>query len=178
MSNKLFPEAEIMLNERPTKTTAEQDKQFYQDAATEILQNGYSKSPIDKIIYDFTGLTIINKTGYEIAKALEEKGTATYDFSILFIEFLDCLGSDYQDLIKENVAIWVKAFNITPKFELDQALVENKKLFYGRQIGTTVYVTGYNRKLGLYYIHEDARRGGGYMIPYEKVESYCSPLKK
>jgi len=178
---KLFPNSEVMLNERPTKITEQQEKDYLQEVAEEIIANGWSSDSVEDIMSDFED--IYNEySGYEIAKKLESyNSSASYKIDTPFIEFLDCFESDKSDILRQNIKDWVKAFNPQPKFEVGQKLIIETQIFRGHnqgKVGSIVYITGKNEKEANYYIHEDKDHNGGYVIPYEKVESNCKIYKK
>lgn len=175
---KLFKDSEVMVNERPTKITEQQEKDYLNEVAEEIISNGWSDSDIEKIVYDLSDICY-NDSGYEIAKKLEGYNSkASYKITTPFIEFLDDFENNKSDILRENVKAWVKAFNPKPKFKEGEKLAVDKPLYAHKDIGDVVYVTGINYEEANYYIHSDPKRNGGYVLPFEKVESNCVILSQ
>jgi len=174
---KLFSDSEVMLNERLTKITEQQEKEYLEEVAQEIIDNNWSNSPIEKIIKDLSNISWTLNSGYKIAKELEGYSSkARYNIKTDFIEFLDDFNSNKDDIVRENVKDWVQAFNPKPKFKTGQKLIVETPLFRGHnqgKKGDVVYVTGKNEKEANYYIHENKDHNGGYVLAYEKVENNC-----
>jgi hypothetical protein len=170
---KLFPDSEVMLNQRPTQITKEQQENYFKEVAEEIIQNEWSSSSIERIIHDLSEISS-SDSGYEIAKKLEGYSSkASYEIDTEFIEFLDDFDSNRDDILRENVKDWVKAFNPKPKFDKGQKLIVKIPLFRSNKKDSIIYVTGFDKGEANYLVHEDKEHGGGYVIAYEKVENNC-----
>ena len=48
----------------------------------------------------------------------------------------------------------------------------NHKMPFGMEI----YVTGFQYDVACYLVYDDINHNGGYVIPYEKIESNCIKL--
>jgi len=126
---KLFPDSEVMLNQRPTQITKEQQDNYFKEVAEEIIQNEWSSSSIERIIHDLHQISY-SDSGYEIAKKLESyPSKASYDIDTEFIEFLDDFDSNSNDILRENVKDWVKAFNPQHKFNKGQKLIVKTPIY-------------------------------------------------
>lgn len=170
---KLFSDSEVMLNKRPTEITEQQEKDYLQKVAEEIVANGWSDNDIEDIVYDLQDISN-EYSGYEIAKKLEGyRSKSSYKINTEFIEFLDFFETEKDDILKENVKEWVKAFNPKPIFKEGDCIIINNKLNFHLKEGSIMFVTGINEEEANYYIHEEKDRNGGYVLTYEKVESNC-----
>lgn len=170
---KLFTDAETFQKERPTKITAKQAHDFNMRIAQEIIDEGWSKSDIEDIAEDVSGIST-HDSGYEIAKDLENYKKGYYDIDTAFIEFLDDFSWKKREVLEENVKAWVLAHNPKPKFEKGQKLIVNSSLNSEKKKGAIVFVTGFSEKTACYLIDENQERAGGTVIAYERVESSCS----
>jgi hypothetical protein len=173
--DRLFSDAETFQKERPTKMSAEQQRDLYLEIAQEIIDEGWSESNIEDIAQDVSEISF-NDSGYEIAKDLERHKKAYYDIDTSFIEFLDDLSWKKRERIQENVKTWVLAHNPKPKFEKGQKLIVDTSLDYEKKKGVVVFVTGVSEKTACYLIDENQERAGGTVIAYERVESNCSKI--
>ncbi len=170
---KLFSDCEVMLNERPTKITEEQEKAYYERLAKEIIDNNWSDSPIERIVQDL-GEISWSDSGYEIAKKLEGyTSKASYSIDTPFIEFLDDFDYNKSAILRKNIKDWVKAHNPLPKLKRGQKLIVEIPLFIGQKKGDIIFVTGMDEKEANYYVDENPDRNGGCVITYEKVENNC-----
>ena len=150
---KLFPDSEVMLNERPTRISKEQQENYFKEVAEEIIQNEWSSSSIERIIHDLHQISY-SDSGYEIAKKLEGYSSkASYDIDTEFIEFLDDFDSNSNDILRENVKDWVKAFKPQPKFDKGQKLIVEIPLFRSNKKDRIIYVTGFNKGESNYLVH-------------------------
>lgn len=178
---KLFSDSELMLNERPTKITEQQEKDYLEEVAEEIINNNWSNSRIEKIIKDLSNISWTLRSGYEIAKELEGYNSkASYNIDTSFIELLDDFHRNKESIVRENIRDWVKAHKPQAKFEVGQELIVETQLFRGfnqGKQGDIVYITGKNEKEANYYVHEDKDYNGGYVLAYEKVENNCKIYK-
>lgn len=174
---KLFSDSEVMLNERPTKITKQQEEEYLEEVAQEIIDNNWSNYPVEKIIQDLGNISWTLRSGYEIAKELEGYNSkASYNIDTSFIEFLDDFHYNKESIVRENIRDWVKAHKPQPKFKTGQKLIIETQLFRGHNQGNEgdiVYVTGKDEKEANYYIHENEGHNGGYVLAYEKVENNC-----
>jgi hypothetical protein len=172
----LFPDSEVFQKERPTNITEQQAQDYYRGVAEEIIQNGWSKSPIEYIIEDVSEISE-HDSGYEIAKELESFKKASYRIETPFIEFLDDFGYNKGDILRENIRAWAAATNPQPKFTKGQKLIIETDLNYEQKKGTIIYVNSIYTEDACYVVDEDRERQGGYMIAYEKIESRCSVIE-
>lgn len=171
---KLFNDSETYTKERPKKITEEQENTFCTNVANEIIKNGWSKSDVEDIVHDLKELEL-NENGYELAKRLEDFGMqGDYKIDPMFVEFLDCIGSDKNDILRKNVKDWVKAHDVKPKFSKGDCLIINESIFWKSKVGSEVYITGMKLEEGVYYVHENKDNNGGYVIPYETIEQKCT----
>lgn len=170
---QLFSDSEVFTNVRPTKITKQQEQKYLEEVAEEIIDNNWSKSPIEKIIYDLKNISS-SDNGYEIAKKLEEYNSkASYSIDSSFVEFLDDFDYNKRAILRENIKAWVNAHNPQPKFKEGQKITIESPLFRGQNKGDILFITGKNDKEANYYIHEDKDYNGGYVVAYEEVEKKC-----
>jgi len=169
---KLFPDSETFTKERPLKITDEQLQNFYKKIATEITENGWSKSPIESIAQDLSNVNLSQMVnGYEIAKELEQEGS--YTFEMDFLEYLDNLPYEKESIREMNVKDWVKAHNPQHKFSLGDKLEIKTMLNYEKKAGEIIYINGFREDSAHYIVDKDKNRQGGTLITYEKLESNC-----
>lgn len=175
MTEKLFPDSETFTKDRPLKTTDEQNKAFITKIAKEIVKYQYSKDSVLMISEDLLLHVNFNAEGYDIAKRLEKEGTATYKINSQFIEYLEGLSWDKDEILKGNVKDWVKAHNILPKFEKGEQLTITTRLNHLITFAParTVYITGIQSDVACYLVSENPKRKGGVIIPFERVETNC-----
>jgi hypothetical protein len=174
---KLFNESEVFVATRPEKATAQQIEKFYLENATEILDNKWATGTLEDVISDLEQLYPFNDSGYEMAKESEGFNMqASYDIETSFIEFLDCLSSDFYELVRNNVKEWVKIHNPKPIFEIGTRLLIEKDLSRNTDLkaGNAYYITGYSEKEAYYTISKNSEQKGGYCFPYEKIEQCCA----
>lgn len=170
----LFPPTEGVINKRPTEITAQQKQDFYKKVAQEIIKYQYSTDDEESIIEDIEQLEIRSwNSGFDLANDLKKDGTAQYEFSGDFINYLDDLMWEQGEILEENVKLWVLAHNPQPKFTLGQKLTIIKTLNHEKQAGQIVYITGVKTETANYLVDKDAARQGGTVITYEKVEECC-----
>lgn len=173
--NKLFDDTLYVQKERPVRITNQQKDELYVKLANEVIEGNYSNSYIKVIIDDLRSLNI-NDSEYEKAKNLENYGTGSYDISIEFIEWLDCMRFYKDEILRDNIKLWVKANNPQPKFKTGTKLIIENSLNIQKTKGSIVYVTGIRNDEANYLIDSDINRSGGTVIAYEKVESNCKEL--
>jgi hypothetical protein len=171
---KLFTDKETFVKERPTKITKQQEQDYHVEVAEEIINNGWSKCPLEDVIQDISKISA-NDSGYEIAKKLEGTGKkAHYSIDTEFIGYLDSFGYYKERILSKNVEAWAKAHSIKPMFSIGQKLIVEISLNRQKKTGAVVYVTGYSESQACYLIDVNPKREGGTVIAYEKVESHCS----
>lgn len=170
----LFPDSEVFQKERPTKITNAQKIAFYKKLAKEIRKSKWSSSPEDDIVEDLESLYPFNGNGYELAKKLENYGKkAVYSIDTDLCEWLECIDSEYREIIKSNVKQWVKAHNPQPKFKIGSLLLITEKINFQLPVGKNVYITGINDKEAYYLINEEFKKNNGICIDFEKAERCC-----
>lgn len=171
----LFKDSEVYTKVRPTKITEQQKQDFYKKIAEEIIKGGWSTDEPEDIISDVSDISF-HDSGYEIAKDLEGYGKkASYDIDTLFIEYLDDLGYDFSKILDKNIEEWVSVHNPKPKYDIGQKLILEKTIYRDMQQGITLYVNGLDTKRACYLIDEDKEKKGGRVIPYEEIETSCTP---
>ncbi len=178
---KLFEDSETYTVHRPKKITDEQRANYYEEIAQEIIDSGWSNSDISVIISDLAKIGE-NDNGYEAAKQLESHYCrGSYHISSMMVEFLDCFNDGLEDILRENVADWVKAHNIQPKLKKQTLLKITKTI--NRHTpelleGSEIYITGYNEKQAYYSVSPDPNKNGGYCVDYEIVEEQTELVSK
>lgn len=171
--DKLFTDSETFTQERPNKITQQQQEDFYNEIAEEIIENNWSNSDLEDVVSDVSKITF-NDSGYEIAKDLEGYDKdASYDIDSSFIEFLEHLSYRFSEVLKKNVRYWVETHNPQPKFSKGTKLIVETPITHLHKKDSVVFVTGHDEKHACYYIHEDSERNGGYVLNYEDIESKC-----
>lgn len=171
---KLFDDTLFVQKERPTKITSQQDQQMFLELAKECIENGYSGDDEQTIAEDLKELSM-NDSGFEMAKDLDDEGSASYEMIGDFIDWLDGISYKRSSILKENVKLWVKAHKPQPLYEKGVKLKIVESLSYTPSLrkDCLVYVTGMNTEEAYYTISEDENKKGGYVLPYEKVEQNC-----
>ena len=170
--SKLFEESEIFTKERPSKLTKIQSKELYNTLAKEIIDNGWSTSTVEEISEDLESVSR-HSTGFELAKELDDVGYYG-NIDSQFIEWLEDFDSRHQEIIDENIKTWVTAHKIEPKHSVGTELKINKQIIHyteGYGVGSTVFVNGYKKELGCYYISKIKGNTSNYVVEYETVES-------
>lgn len=170
----LFNDAEVFQKERPTKLTEKQEADFYSEQAKDLIKQGFSTDDEEDIIEDLKKLYPFHDNGFEMAKELDDYGAnASYDIDTNFCEWLDCLYSNYDNIMTKNVKDWVKAHNPQPKFEKGTKLLIVETLCHKMGKGLEVYVNGGRPEEAVYWISEDPKKNGGTVLAYERVEKCC-----
>lgn len=174
---KLFDDLQCFQKERPTDLTNSQKEEFYYSLAKEIKENNWSDDSIECIIHDLKELSM-HDSGYEMAKDLEGyRMSANYNIDTDFIYWLDDFHFKYSRVLDENVAMWVKAHNPQPKYEIGQKLIIESTLNYKQKKGDIVYVNGINKEKAYYLVDADKNKKGGIILNYEILESNTTELK-
>lgn len=176
---KLFDDSLLFQKERPKKITKKQEEEFYIDLAKECIEEGFSSDDEETIAEDFEGL-YDSDSGFEKAKHLEERGCADYVYSGDFISFLENIVFKRDEILEENVKLWVKAHNPRPKIEIVSELMIKSSLGFTKELkeGGIIFVIRYNIEQANYIVHPNPKHNGGYVIPFEKIESNCEILNK
>ena len=171
---KLFDDTLFVQKERPIEITKEQENKMFIDLAKECIKNQYSSDDEETISEDLSNLSI-NDNGFEKAKALDDNANASYSFDGDFIDWLEGMDFKRDEILTENVKLWVKAHNPQPKLEKGTKLKITGHLSYLKALRTEciVYVTGINMEQAYYTISGNKEKQGGYMVVFEKVESNC-----
>jgi hypothetical protein len=170
---KLFDDTLLIQNERPTKITKQQEEQMFIDLAEEVIKNQYTdEDDVDTIVEDLKQLSL-SDSGFEKAKDLDSNGSASYSFDGDFIDWLDNMDYKKRQILNDNIKLWVKAHNPTPKFEKGQRLIVDSFLNHEKTKGTIVFITGLDIDRATYHVDTDPNRNGGTVIPYERVEKCC-----
>lgn len=167
--NMLFNDNEVFQKERPTGLSEQQKKDFLLLNAHEIIKNKWSDDNPEDIADDLISLIPFSANGFDLGKQIENLNCC-YDVDIAFCEFLEDLYYSYSKEIDKNVKTWVKAHNIKPVFRKGDELMLKKNIS-GILANTIVYVTGMYEDTGIYLIHQDKNRNGGYLVAYEKLEN-------
>jgi hypothetical protein len=169
---KLFDEKEIFIKIRPVKLPDSEKEKFYRKMAKEIIDEGWSSSDIDDIIEDLKDLRMY-QTGFEMANNLNE-GYHRYEINSNFIAWLEDFSWEADRALEEIVKQWVKIHNPLPQFKKGDKLIINIDLNSKQKFGDKIYITGIKTETACYYTHENADNNGGYVIPFERVESSCT----
>lgn len=174
----LFPDSETVNKERPTKITEQQEIDFYEKQAKEIIENGWSTSNTDAIITDLKELYPFNDNGYEMAKKLDDGycKIAFYNVDTSFCEWLEFLHTEYHQVLDKNIEVWRTAHNPQPKFVKGQKLIVDITLNHEKEKGCEIFITGFLEKTAHYLVDQDPERKGGTIIAYEIIEERCSPI--
>jgi hypothetical protein len=172
----LFQDSEVFVRERPTKPTEKQTEDFYKSKAQEIIDNNWSGSQINRIIIDLDDLYPFYRSGYELAKKIENL-SANYNISVDFIEFLDDLSHDYSKLVNINVIEWVKAIQPMPEWKKGDKikLIEKLTNCFEYYPDKEFFITGIDEKEARYIINPDKDFQGGTLFNYELLER-CAVL--
>jgi hypothetical protein len=178
MNNELFPSSEGFVKERPTKLTDWQKADFCLKMAQEIIDGRWSTSPIEDIAADIAELfPFYNTLGFHLAKELDEYyKNGNYSFTTDFIQWLDCLSSEYDIILDGNVKKWVLAHNVTPKFVKGQRLKANESLCFDFGKDSVLFITGSTPDIAMYHISLNPNQKGGVLLAYELVEARCEPI--
>lgn len=171
----LFNDSEVFQKERPTKATEKQETEFYLKAAQEIIDGGWCTYDVEDIAKDLKRLNNHYDNGFDLGKKFDDGYNieCSYDVDVAFCEWLDCLYSDYEQLIRDNERTWVKAHDIKPLFEKGAKLNVIKTVCHGITAGMIVYVNGGRMDEGKYWIDIDPNKKGGTVLEYEIVENCC-----
>lgn len=171
---KLFDDNLLIQKERPTQITKQQEEKMFVDLAKEVIKYQYSSDDEETIAEDLKELSQ-RDNGFEKAKDLESDGNASYTFDGDFIDWLDGMDYSRDEILKENVKLWVKAHNPQPKLEKGIKLKIVESLSYSKDLrkDNIVYVTGINMEQAYYTISDDKEKNGGYVLAFEKVELNC-----
>ena len=172
--DKLFNDELLVPNVRPTKLTDQQKKKMYRDLAKDIIKNKYSDDDDVKSIAKDLKKLYSNDNGFEKAKHLDDYGNVYYNFDGDFIDWLDGMNHKENEILKNNVRLWVRAHNPIPKFEKGSKLLINKYLNSKLTKDLIVYITGFKEDEAIYTLSDDKNKEGGYLITYELVESNCT----
>lgn len=176
MEQTLFKDSELFQKERPTKATEQQKSEFYKKMAKEVIKNKFVENYYEEdIIHDLKLLyPFWRNNGFEMGKILDGYGTrCSWDINTEVCEWLDCLESEYSELLDKNVKDWVKAHNPQPLFPMKTKLVVVKELNREKLSGDIIFVTGFRTETACYLVDKDPERKGGTVIPYEKIENHC-----
>jgi len=169
----LFSDSETFTKVRPRGITAEQKTIFFRGIAKEIINDNYSESKEDVIFNDLLNINL-SYSGFDIAKSLESDGAGKYKCNSMFVEFLENLQWEVDEIIKQNHKDWVKAHNIKPKYSKGDKLFVNNTQFKPFVQNEKVFINGIKEETGHYIVHQDPFKNGGYMIEFEIVELNCS----
>lgn len=173
MEATLFSEKEMFTRLRPTKATEAQKKNFFKEKAQEIVESGWSNSDADDIESDLYKIFPFAESGYELAKRLERTAMkADYDIDGEFVSWLDSLNSDYRDIIRENVKMWVKIIEPKPLYEVGDKIVLTETLrgVKGLMAGKEFYIVSLIKSEAKYVIHYDKAKTEGSAFAYEILE--------
>lgn len=176
---KLFSEREILLNKRPRDLSNEQKEEFFKSIAEEIIANKWSSSPLENIMEDFQDLDL-NQDGYDIAKELDRTFglSAYYDIDTFFVEYLDSLYGQKYDIIRKNLLLWEKTFNIQPLFKDGQKLIIEKSIGGGTELkeGDIIFVKKDDYSPTCYSVSKEEDSNHDWIIEYERIESSCREI--
>jgi len=174
---KLFDDTLFIQKERPTKITSQQEEKMYLYLAEECIEQQFSSYDKKTISEDLKKLSVCD-SGYEKAKDLERNGNASYEIDGEFIDWLDWIDHKRSEILSENVKLWVKTHNPQKKFEKGTKLKIITTLNREKLSGEIIYITGFRENEACYLVDKDKNRQGGTVIPYEKIETNCEPLKE
>lgn len=161
MEQNLFKDSEMFMKKRPNFVTEQQKEDFYKRIAQEIIDNGWGDASVEDIIRDLKSISL-HDSGYEIAKNLEYNNCFGYEIDTEFIEYLDGLCWEYDNLKRQNVVAWVKATSPKSKFKVGDRLIYKDK---------EVLVYGLHEETAEYIINNDMKVKGGRLIPYEEIDN-------
>lgn len=110
-----------------------------------------------------------NDNGFEIAKQLEDLHP-----DLELVESLDSFGSwDFDEILNGYIKKWVLENNPSNKFNVGDKIKCNSIVNSAIRGGKEYFITGINKELANYYVHEEKDRNGGYVLPYEKIDECC-----
>ncbi len=161
---------------RPTALTAEQAVEFYHSEAAKIIKHGFSKSSQHGVFLDLKEVDP-SDTGFEIAEKLKNNGCGQYNVDSMFVEWLEMMINEREDLLQQNVKQWVKYTNPVAKFSRGQKIALNRNFTGIGKTGAEFYITGIKQETAVYYVWEQPDNNGGYIIPYEQAEEYFNPTE-
>lgn len=174
--SKLFDDSLFIQKQRPTRITEMQEEKMFIDLAKDCIEQQFSSDDIDIIAKDFKDL-YRNDSGYEKAKDLENNGSGSYNINGEFIDWLDWLDYKRNEILSENIKLWVNAHKPKNKFEKGIKLKVIKTMNHTKKEGSIVYVTGIREEEANYLIDEDKDKRGGQIICFEKIEANCELIK-
>lgn len=170
--NTLIKDNEVFQKERPTKITKKQRNDILSEVADDIISCNLSKNCKDVIIDDLDKIYDGFRSGYEMAKEIEDsfKCSGTYNITSTLIELLESLDSLSSAKLRENIKLWVKAHNIKPKLSKGQKVNVKFNPFLSKHIGEEVYINRIDLTTASYVVHKDPTHKGGWVVAYEKIE--------
>lgn len=175
MQLSLFKDSETFIKERPVQLGKTQENELWNKLANEVIKRGWSDSDIDTIIEDLSYLPKFY-TGYEMAKKLE-KSTSNGDYFIdtSFIEWLDMLYYNFDNVIRENVKLWVNAHNIKPKYKKETKLTITAFISPDPElkIGNEIFINNIYENEAKYCVSKTKNSKKNIVIEYEKIEYSC-----
>lgn len=167
--NTLFKESDVFIKNRPTNLSETQKANLYHELAQEVYDYKWSNGDIDSICQDLQNLNL-DKTGYKLAKDLENNGTEAYDFTYDFIIWLNNIEFCFDDELTRIIKQWVTVFDIKPKFKVGDKLLLTDDLTHDFKKGDSIYIKRYDDRKAIYYIakkkHTISRE-----FPLEKIEA-------
>jgi len=168
---------ETYINERPTELSEEQEIEFCQRLAKEVVANRWSESHIEAIVHDLKSLFVF-ENGYQMAKELEGiYSLGSYDIDTPFIEWLDDLFSKYDDETNNNVKRWVKENDIKPLYRIGTQL----KVIEGstfRLFEKPIFINGYLENTAKYLVSNEKGSKRNIVLDYEYIENNCVDTSK
>lgn len=180
--NKLFEDTEGMVNIRPKEMSKKQKANLLNEIALEIVKEGYTTDNDSEMVLDileelFEDDYRWGESGFELAKEIENIGSfVDFEFNGDFIDYLDSLEHKRYNVIDNNVRLWIKAFDIKPKYAQGQKMEKGKALSRFRELPKVFYITRIKEENGYYWAHEDKERNGGWNIPFEDLELDSKPI--
>jgi len=180
MQLKLFKDSETFILKRPKIITEKQESELLIKMAKEIIENGWSDSPIEDIVLDLETLSHYD-TGYELAKDLEHISSySNYNINVNFIEWLCDFHNKYSEIIEKNIKDWVNVHNIKPKLENGSKLKINSKLTpYSKfNIGDVIFINNIHKNTATYSVSLTLNDNVNDIYDFEAIENKCTYINK
>jgi hypothetical protein len=170
--DKLFDDTLYVSKDRPIAITPQQSEALFLKLAEEAIDNGYSGDDVEVIKEDLESLNL-NQTGFDLAKDLEEDGSADYTFNGDFIDWLGNIEHEVEQVLKENTKLWTTAHAPQPMFKKGDAVKITDLISYNIRSNVILYVYKINMEQAYYIMARDREQKGGYILNFEKLEENC-----
>ena len=175
----MFEDSQTFTKKHPTILTDKQEEEPYRELAQEVRKNDWSDIEVEDIAKDLQELSVYNN-GFRMAKRLNRISYGAYDYTGDFIDWLEDIYWKQKRAIDKNVKQWVKAHNITPKWEVGTKLIIKKMLSnnYMLSENTVIFITSVDEELAQYKVNTDFWIDRYYPFDYEIIEENCEVIEE